>query len=256
MRYEGKHIAQKRRTRAMARRRAAMMKLSILLVALVIVACVVWLIKVAGSATGTLDTKSEPAAADTIGYVAVPPKIVSLKLVEPAHETETPETPVEPEETEPGEDGEDPLEPEKIEAALVEQGYFRDDVPLSYEDQDYLHTACEEAGVPYALALAVIQRETSFRNIVGDDGASEGYMQVQERWHKERMERLGVTDLMDPFGNFRVGCDFLAELIDQYESVDLAVTVYNRGHNPGYITQYGKEVMGYYEEWRELVGDD
>ena len=96
----------------------------------------------------------------------------------------------------------------------MEQGYFRDDVPLSYEDQDYLHTACEEAGVPYALALAVIQRETSFRNIVGDDGASE------------------------------------------YESVDLAVTVYNRGHNPGYITQYGKEVMGYYEEWRGLVGDD
>lgn len=232
------------------------MKLSILLVALIVVTCTVWLIRVAGSATGVPGTKSEPPTADTIGYSVAPPEIVSLRLVEPVHETETPEPHGELDGTGSEDGGEDPLEPEKIEAALLEQGYFRDDVPLPYELQDFLHTACDEAGVPYALALAVIQRETEFRNIVGDDGASEGYMQVQERWHTERMKRLGVTDLMDPFGNFRVGCDFLAELIDQYESVDIAVTVYNWGHYPGHITKYGESVMNYYEQWRELVGDD
>lgn len=250
MRYEGKHTERRRRKRAMARRRAAIVKLSILLVALIVVTCTVWLTRVAGNATGTPATNTEPPAAVTIEYRAAPPEIASLKLVEPVHETESLEAMGEEE------GDEDPLETEKIEAALVEQGYFRDDVPLSYELQDYLHTACEEAGVPYALALAVIQKETQFRNVTGDDGASEGYMQVQERWHRERMERLGVDDLADPFGNFRVGCDFLAELIDQYESVDLAVTVYNWGHNPGYITKYAMEVMNYYEQWRGLVGDD
>ena len=95
---------------------------------------------------------------------------------------------------------EDPLEAEKIEQALVEQGYFRDDVPLSYEDQDFLHTACNESGVPYALALAVIQKETGFRNVLGDDGASAGYMQVQERWHRDRMERLGVKGRVSTAG--------------------------------------------------------
>ena len=148
---------------------------------------------------------------------------------------------------------EDPYESEKIEKALVEQGYFRDDVPLSYEDQDFLHTACQESGVPYALALAVIERETGFRNVVGDDGASCGYMQVQERWHWDRMERLGVTDLMSPFGNFRVGCDFLAELLEKYPMQE-ALTAYNSG-SPGY-DQYSYEVMGNYEKWKELVGDD
>ena len=127
------------------------------------------------------------------------------------------------------------------------------DVPLSYEDQDFLHTACQESGVPYALALAVIEQETDFRNVMGDDGASCGYMQVQEKWHRERMERLGVTDLMDPFGNFRVGCDFLAELMGKYPTQE-ALTAYNSG-SPGY-NQYSYDVMANYEKWKELVGDD
>ena len=149
--------------------------------------------------------------------------------------------------------GEDPFESEKIEQALIEQGYFRDDVPLTYDEQDFLHTACQESGVPYALALAVIERETQFQNLVGDDGASLGYMQVQERWHKDRMDRLGVTDLMDPFGNFRVGCDFLAELLGKYP-VQEALTAYNSG-SPGY-NQYSYDVMDNYEKWKELVGDE
>lgn len=148
--------------------------------------------------------------------------------------------------------GEDPFESEKIEQALVEQGYFRDDVPLTYDEQDFLHTACQESGVPYALALAVIEKETGFQNVVGDDGASCGYMQIQEKWHQERMERLGVTDLMDPFGNFRVGCDFLAELLEKYP-VQEALTAYNSG-SPGY-NEYSYDVMDNYEKWKELVGD-
>lgn len=148
---------------------------------------------------------------------------------------------------------EDPFEAEKIEQALVEQGYFRDDIPLSYEEQDFLHTACQESGLSYAMALAVIERETGFRNVVGDDGASCGYMQVQERWHWDRMERLGVTDLMNPFGNFRVGCDFLAELLEQYP-MEEALTAYNSG-SPGH-SQYSYDVMVNYEKWKELVGDD
>ena len=143
-------------------------------------------------------------------------------------------------------------EPQRIEEALVAQGYFRNDVPLTYEEQDYLHTACEEAQIPYALALAMIQQETQFRNMVGDGGDSEGYMQVQRRWHEDRMERLGVEDLMEPFSNFRVGCDFMAELLAQYPMED-ALTAYNSGH-PG-SGRYSRKVMESYEAWKEVVGD-
>lgn len=150
-------------------------------------------------------------------------------------------------------DWEDPMEAEKIEQALVEQGYFRYDVPLGFMEQDFLHTACEESSVPYALALAVIEKETGFENVVSDDGASAGYMQVQEKWHRERMERLGVSDLMDPFSNFRVGCDYLAELLAKYPEQE-ALTAYNTG-SPG-RNDYSRAVMQNYEKWKELVGND
>lgn len=64
----------------------------------------------------------------------------------------------------------DSEEQEDIEQSLIESGYYRDDVPLSYDLQDSLHIACQEANIPYALALAVIKRETCFTNVVGDDG--------------------------------------------------------------------------------------
>lgn len=131
-------------------------------------------------------------------------------------------------------------ENEKIEAALYDSGYFREDVPLDGDTQALLHAACDESGVPYALALAVIAQETGFRNVTGDDGASCGYMQIQEQWHRDRMERLGVTDLMDPFGNFRVGCDYLAELMDRY-SLEEALTAYNSGR-PG-KSRYASAVL-------------
>lgn len=155
--------------------------------------------------------------------------------------------------TDTADDWEDPLEAEKIEQALVEQGYFRYDVPLDFMEQDFLHTACEEAGVPYALALAVIERETGFRNVLGDDGESAGYMQVQKKWHMDRMEKLGVTDLSDSFSNFRVACDYLAELMGKYP-LEEALTAYNTG-SPG-RNDYSRAVIENYEKWKELVGDE
>ena len=144
------------------------------------------------------------------------------------------------------EDMPEDFENEKIKAALYENGYFRADVPLDGETQAFLRSACEEAGITYELALAVIRQETEFRNVVGDNGDSIGYMQIQPRWHEERMERLGVTDLADPYSNFRVGCDFLAELISKY-TLEEALTAYNSG-KPG-KSEYATSVMGYMEEY-------
>lgn len=44
---------------------------------------------------------------------------------------------------------EDPQEAEKIEEALLAQGYFSLAVPMPYEWQDYMRTYCEEYGCPY-----------------------------------------------------------------------------------------------------------
>ena len=144
----------------------------------------------------------------------------------------------------------------KIEEIEPESPYYYPEIPLSREEQDMLSTACEEFGIPYGIALGLIEKETQFHNVIGDDGASTGYMQIQQKWHWDRMDRLGVTDLLDPEGNFRVGCDFLAELYGKYGDWGIALTVYNKGHNPGYVSNYAYEVLANYADWQELVETD
>ncbi len=144
-------------------------------------------------------------------------------------------------------------EPAALDPLPPSESNYNDDIPLTCEEQKWLQAACKEFDVPYALALGLIEKETHFRNVTGDDGASAGYMQIQRKWHRDRMERLGVTDLLDPEGNFRVGLDFLSELYRKYHDWTIALTVYNMGHNPGYVTNYANAVMENHARWQELV---
>ena len=150
------------------------------------------------------------------------------------------------------------FENQKIEAALIQHGYIREDVPLDNETQILLRAACDEFGVEYELALAVIWKETTFRNIMGDEGKAYGYFQVWPRWHSDRMAKLGVTDLNDPYSNFRVGLDYLAELIDAYDgNVEMALMAYNAGITGAnnhwfskgiYSNDYSKAVLSKYAD--------
>lgn len=142
---------------------------------------------------------------------------------------------------------EDPVESEMIDAALVEQGYFREDVPLSFEEQDFLHSACEEFGVEYPLMLALIHQETRFQNIIGDNGSSIGYCQIQPRWWKWIMEEIGARDLTNPYDNFRTGCAIIAYLTTRYGNTRDALSAYNTG-TPGY-TEYAAAVLAGMEVW-------
>lgn len=138
---------------------------------------------------------------------------------------------------------------EAFEASVI----YSNKIPLCYKDQKSLQDACSEFDVPYALALAVVEKETDFNNIFGDDGDSVGYMQIQEKWHSDRMEKLGTEDLMNPSDNFRVGLDFLSELYRVYGDWGIALTAYNMGKNPGCISEYAKDILGRYEKWDVII---
>ena len=132
-------------------------------------------------------------------------------------------------------------EPQERQLGLCEDTYLREDIPLSYELQAMLYGACLEFEVPYELALAVVEQETNFRNVTGDDGASVGYMQIQHRWWGGLMEEIGARDLTDPEDNFRTGCAIIRKLMDKHGSVEDALTAYNRG-KPGQ-SKYSRDVM-------------
>ncbi len=104
------------------------------------------------------------------------------------------------------------------------------DVPLDADLQNYIIRLCEQYGIPPELVLAVIEKESGCNAAAtGDSGNSHGLMQIQLRHHQERMARLECSDLYDPWQNVTVGIDFLAELLSQYQTAEMALMVYNAG---------------------------
>lgn len=76
---------------------------------------------------------------------------------------------------------------------------------------------------------ALIFYESSNRSFVVSRWGDVGYMQVNPGWQQERMDRLGVSDLTDGYGNILVGTDYLMELCRKYGDISIALTAYNKG---------------------------
>lgn len=146
---------------------------------------------------------------------------------------------------------EDEQEDRKIIDALIASGYFNESIPLTYEEQALLHSACDEFDVPFPLMVAMIQKETMFMNVSGDSGDSEGYLQIQKKWCKREMEEIGATDLMNPVDNFRTGCKLMHDNMVLY-SLEDSLTKYNSGHIGE--SSYAKDVMYLFNFWSEVVG--
>ena len=133
--------------------------------------------------------------------------------------------------------------------------YF--DVPLDWELQDHIVTVCEEYEVDPSIIVAMIERESTFNaDVIGDSGNSLGLMQIQPRWHKERMERLGCEDLLDPYQNVMVGVDYISELIGMGRGMSWALMAYNGGPSyankmvaAGEVSDYALHILNH-----EIVG--
>ena len=150
----------------------------------------------------------------------------------------------------------DVLEPQEMDVAAVYEAETEEPamhreamtffpVPLDHDLQAHIIRTCEDNGIDPAVVVAMIATESNFKpGAIGDGGESYGLMQIHPKWHGERMERLGVTDLLNPEQNVTVGMDYLAELLEKY-SLESALTAYNSG-SPG-EGAYSRKVLLYME---------
>lgn len=111
------------------------------------------------------------------------------------------------------------------------------------EVEDHIEKTAKRYDLDPRVIKALIAEESGWLSSAeGDDGNSVGLMQVQERWHKARMQRLGVTNLYDPRQNITVGCDILADLLGKYGNYKDALSVYNSGNTKD-GKQYAERIM-------------
>lgn len=106
-----------------------------------------------------------------------------------------------------------------------------------------------------AFILAIVETESTYY-WDAQNGEHYGLMQINPKWQKDRMEKLGVEDLAaNPYDNLRVGIDYICELLDQYKDPFDALTVYNSGSTNGIASQYSIGVMKKYYDLEEYIWD-
>jgi soluble lytic murein transglycosylase-like protein len=113
-------------------------------------------------------------------------------------------------------------------------------------------------GIEPELLMAMIECESSGVP-TATNGNCIGLMQVSSYWHADRMERLGCYDLYDTTQNIHVGADYMAELLDKYGNVYLALMVYNMGdstalnlYEQGIYSNYSTGIVERAKELKEL----
>lgn len=144
----------------------------------------------------------------------------------------------------------EPTEPETI---ATEPTITLYDIPLDADLQKHIIQVAEAHGIDPKIIFAMAHKESTYRtDAIGDSGNSLGLLQIQPRWHSERMDKLGCTDLLDPYQNVVVGVDYLCELLSRYGDMGKALTAYNRGHYAGTVTEYAWTVLAKAESYQVI----
>ncbi len=90
--------------------------------------------------------------------------------------------------------------------------------------------AAEKYGKEYGIAPEFLEAmafyESSF-NPKAVNGGCMGLMQVNPKWHKERIKRLKVSNLYSLNSNMMIAADYLAELFAEYQDPAVVLMVYN-----------------------------
>lgn len=126
--------------------------------------------------------------------------------------------------------------------------------PLEPKLMTYIEEQCELRDIDPELALAIIRIESTFKpESISADGNCYGLMQIHKVNFKMLREKLGVTNLLDPYQNVEAGIYMISGYIHEYDNIHSALMAYNIGEagakklwNKGlYSSRYSRQVVEY-----------
>lgn len=122
---------------------------------------------------------------------------------------------------------------------------FEYDEDIPKEVQDAAEKYGQEYNISPELLEAIAFYESSYRaDVDSANGKYKGLMQIGG-CHKDRMKKLGVTDLHDADQNMHVAADLLADLFMEHDEITVVLMRYNGDSSwkSGNISKYAKKVI-------------
>lgn len=127
-----------------------------------------------------------------------------------------------------------------------DNSHFRDEPkmvnpsPLTDSEWAVLLEVCDSRSIDPSLALGLIQVESAFVPTAVSPSGCYGYTQVNPAFHPANLS---------PADNIRYGLNYLADLMEKYDSTEAGLTAYFWGYDNG-TRGYANRVLKAAEEWR------
>lgn len=103
------------------------------------------------------------------------------------------------------------------------------EINLDENIQEFIYLLCEGYNIDYSFVLALIDQESSFTTNAVSETGDYGLFQINEINFKELENKLGITDISDPYENTRAGMFILRKLFEKYEEPTKVLMAYNMG---------------------------
>jgi soluble lytic murein transglycosylase len=130
-------------------------------------------------------------------------------------------------------------EAEKSDAVSRIADYIRDEnVELQEEEvisiSDAVYSESMRCNVDYRLILALIKTESNFKQDAISNRGARGLLQVKPSFAKNIAEKAGIgwrgkETLDQPEENIKIGVQILSQLIEDFQSIDMALHAYHVG---------------------------
>ena len=143
------------------------------------------------------------------------------------------------------------LEEPIVEEPIVEEPIVEEPKTKEQTIDGYVDDICKIYKVKPSLIKSIIWQESRYEaDAINYNRTCFGLMQVSAYWHQDRMLRLGVHDLFDPYSNILVGVDYLSELLEKYGDIELVLMLYSMPHKQAFTlhkkgesSEYVKSVL-------------
>ena len=163
----------------------------------------------------------------------------------------------------------EPEEEEPAEEPAAEEdppGLILFDIPLSDELQRYTFIKCAERGLSYEMVIAMMHKESRFKEDAVSSTHDYGILQINRSNHGWLSESLGITDFLDARQCIDAGTFHLKGIMDNgYSDLHKVLMVYNLGGNKARdlwsqginTSPYSYSVLEYMEslKWRRRNGE-
>lgn len=152
--------------------------------------------------------------------------------------------------------------PPRVDELKSEEFVYHDDVPLTYELQNYLFDICKSEDVPMTLVLALIDHESGFDQEIISSTNDYGLMQINTVNHEWLAETYGITDFLEPHQNLYCGVKIIGNHLKKHNNdYTKALMAYNMGEygakkawNNGITSsKYTVHVLGLWQKYEEVL---